>query len=138
MPRPHISAHLRRQVIARAERSCEYCRLPSDWVAIAHHVDHVIALKHGGTTTIENLAFACFDCNIGKGSDIAAIDPLSYDMVRLFNPRIDRWSDHFVVDDNQIIGQTAIGRASVQLLGFNRTTRVTQRRMLIAARAYPL
>ncbi len=138
MPRPHTPAYLRRQVIARAGQRCEYCLLPVDWVAIAHHVDHILALKHGGATTIENLAYACFDCNIGKGSDIAAIDPFSHDIVRLFNPRIDRWHDHFTVEDGQISGQTAIGRATVQLLGFNRTIRLTQRRTLIASGVYPL
>ncbi|MBX3436655.1 MAG: HNH endonuclease [Planctomycetaceae bacterium] len=42
-----------------------------------HEPDHIIAEKHGGETTAENLALACFDCNWFKGSDIASLDPIS-------------------------------------------------------------
>lgn len=97
MTRPHIPVSLRRLVLARAEQCCEYCLLPSAWVSIPHHVDHIIPLKHGGATAEENLAYACFECNIGKGSDIAAFDPPTGQLVRLFNPRTDQWSAYFTM-----------------------------------------
>lgn len=39
-----------------------------------HHLDHLIALQHGGATTDANLALACIECNQSKGADLAAID----------------------------------------------------------------
>ena len=41
----------------------------------AHQVDHVISRKHGGSSTSENLAYACVICNRYKGSDVASIEP---------------------------------------------------------------
>lgn len=42
--------------------------------------------------------------------------------VPLFNPRQDKWSDHFIwsADGLHIIPLTAIGRATVELLDLNR------------------
>jgi hypothetical protein len=57
--------------------------------------DHIIAVKHGGMSTLENLAWACFDCNRFKGSDIASLDTVSGDLIPLFNPRIHSWQEHF-------------------------------------------
>lgn len=138
MVRPHIPAAVRRAVIQRAQNRCEYCLLPADWVSISHHVDHIIPLKHSGTTAEANLAYACLECNLAKGPSIAAFEPLSGDISRLFHPRTDRWSDHFQVDDGRLIGLSLLGRATVQLLQFNEPSRVRQRKLLIAANVYKL
>ena len=87
--RPHVPAALRRLVRERAGGCCEYCRLPDDVSWLPHEPDHVIATKHGGETTADNLAWACFLCNRYKGSDIASVDPQSRRITRLFNPRQD-------------------------------------------------
>lgn len=136
MTRPHIPVSLRRLVLARAEQCCEYCLLPSAWVSIPHHVDHIIPLKHGGATAEENLAYACFECNIGKGSDIAAFDPPTGQLVRLFNPRTDQWSAYFTLMNGYLLGLNPVGRATAQLLQFNDEKRVRQRQLLIAANSY--
>jgi 5-methylcytosine-specific restriction endonuclease McrA len=47
--------------------------MPDDGVLIKHQPDHIIAVKHGGQTTLENLAYACYACNHQKGSDIAPL-----------------------------------------------------------------
>ncbi|MBV7338000.1 HNH endonuclease [Chloroflexi bacterium TSY] len=138
MARPHIVAITRRFVIQRAEQRCEYCLLPAEWVSISHHIDHIIPLKHGGVTHVDNLAYACFDCNIAKGSDIATFDPLTREMSRLFHPRTDNWLAHFSLDNNRIIGLDVVGRATSQLLQFNEPSRVYQRKLLIAANVYGL
>jgi hypothetical protein len=52
--------------------------------------------------------------------------------VPLFHPRRDRWSEHFAWDDTVIIGQTPIGRATVQLLGMNDWQRIELRENLKA------
>lgn len=86
-----VSAQLRNFVAARAMESCEYCLIHAAYTAFAHEVDHVIARKHGGATEPDNLAFACAQCNRFKGSDIAAPDPVSGDIVPLYNPRTMNW-----------------------------------------------
>jgi hypothetical protein len=138
MPRPHIPAKLRRLVINRAGGRCEYCLVHQDDRPETHPIDHVIALKHGGQTVKENLALACVICNGNKGSDLATIDPLSGEIVPLFNPRIQSWGDHFDLSDAQIIGQTAIGRATAALLRLNDDERISYRQSLTNAGRYPL
>lgn len=68
----YIPAELRRLVVERAGERCEYCLLPSGVSFFPHEVDHVIAEKHGGVTTADNLAFTCWRCNRRKGSDLGS------------------------------------------------------------------
>jgi len=115
-------------VRTRAGDRCEYCRLPHSAVAfVQFHVDHVIAPQHGGTDDPENLAFACNRCNAFKGTNLAALDSETRMVVRLFDPRNQRWSDHFHQLGFEILGLTAIGRATVQLLNLNAIERVQLR-----------
>jgi hypothetical protein len=65
---------VREQVRQRADARCEYCRKPEAASTYPHHVEHIIARKHGGSSDLENLAWACFQCNVSKGSDIASYD----------------------------------------------------------------
>ena len=95
MSATYIPERLRRVVISRARHCCEYCWTPDDVPLVAHEVDHVIAERHKGKTELENLAYACFRCNRLKGSDLSSIDPPTGAITRLYNPRTDRWSEHF-------------------------------------------
>lgn len=52
-----------------------------------HEPAHIIAVKHGGETSEENLALSCFVCYRFKGSDVSSIDPVSGQLVPVFNPR---------------------------------------------------
>jgi HNH endonuclease len=81
-------------VAARAGHRCEYCLIHADDTFFGCEVDHIISEKHGGATREDNLAYACLFCNRNKGSDIASILPETGELVRLFNPRLDRWGDH--------------------------------------------
>lgn len=85
MSSTYVPALLRRRVQQRAAGNCEYCLLSEDDAYFSHEPDHIIAEKHGGETSYENVTWACFDCNRFKGSDIASRDPLSGDLVSLFN-----------------------------------------------------
>ena len=138
MPRPYISKQLRQLVFQRAGGRCEYCLIHQDDRPETHPLDHVLAIKHGGLTEESNLALACMFCNLNKGSDLAAIDPLSGEIVPLFNPRTQIWSEHFDVSDALILGITAIGRATVALLRLNDRERVDYRQSLIEIGRYPL
>lgn len=115
----HIPAALRRTVIVRAANCCEYCGMPDDAALLSHEVDHIIAERHNGKTELGNLAYACFRCNRLKGSDLTSIDPETGIITRLFNPRTDRWSDHFRLVDAVIEPLSAIGRTTVTFLDFN-------------------
>jgi len=137
MARSRIPAPLRRLAIERARGCCEYCLLHQDETDFAHHVDHLIAIKHGGRTEEENLALACMECNLHKGSDLAAIDPVEKVVVSLFNPRVQRWSEHFTVVNAFLVGTTPTGRATVALLRMNDPARLLERQRLITAGLYP-
>jgi hypothetical protein len=107
--------------------------MPEIAVLVPHEVDHVIAEKHGGQTDETNLALACTICNKYKGSDLTSIDPSNGEIVRLYQPRHDRWCDHFQLKEGKIQPLTGIGRATVRLLQMNRSERVAERRMLLQA-----
>lgn len=111
---------IRQMVRQRAKDRCEYCRLRQ-----AHeptcplHLDHIIAIKHQGAGTLENLAFACGVCNRAKGTNVAGIDPDSGELTRLYHPRKDTWDEHFLRDGALILRRTAIGRTTVWVLQMN-------------------
>jgi len=102
-----------------------------------HEPDHLIARKHGGETTSANMALACFDCNRFKGSDLGSVDPLTGELVSLFNPRTQEWSDHFELREGVIVPLTAFGRVTEKLLQLNLGSRVEIRKRLIAINEYP-
>ena len=120
---------MRRFVIERAQSRCEYCGKPS-LSFFPHEVDHVIAEKHGGETTADNLAYACFECNRYKGSDIASFDPETQTLSLLFNPRKNAWDEHFRYERGQIVPLTSIGRTTVKLLRLNDPVRTRERMTL--------
>ena len=130
-------AGIRRQVIYRAGSCCEYCLIHQDFAASSHQIDHVIAEKHGGKTTLENLALSCSICNRRKGSDISSTDPETGAIRPLFNPRTQMWTDHFRLDDVRIVGLTPEGRTTVRLLKLNSFERLTERGPLIGAKRFP-
>lgn len=126
MSQSHISAALRRRLLTRAALRCEYCTIHEDDSFLGCEVDHIISEKHGGETIEANLAFCCFYCNRYKGSDLATLGTKGR-LVRLFNPRIDRWDQHFEFRALHIIGISSIGKATAKLLRFNDPARLEER-----------
>ena len=108
-----------RQVWLRAQARCEYCRLPKEGYPLPFHIDHVTAKQHGGTTVLENLALACLHCNRHKGPNIAGRHPVTGELVRLFNPRIDDWSQHFEWQGEVLLGKTDVGQVTIHVLSMN-------------------
>src|SRR5258708_26084833 len=107
---------LQQVVRGRAKGTCEYCRMPQGLDDLPFQIDHIIALKHSGSTTEDNLAFSCFYCNTHKGPNVAGVDPESGDIVRLFHPRRDVWEEHFYWVDALLKAHTAVGRATILVL----------------------
>jgi hypothetical protein len=134
----YVSAELRRLVADRADHLCEYCLIHQEDTFFGCGVDHILSRKHGGPSQEENLAYACMVCNSNKGSDIASLVPGIGELVRLFNPRIDRWRDHFRLDRAMIVPLTEIGEATVRILGFNQDKRLLEREALQDKGRYPL
>jgi HNH endonuclease len=132
----HVPADLRRLVASRAIYLCEYCLVHESDTYLGCQVDHSISEKHGGATVAENLAYACTFCNRAKGSDIGSLTSAN-DFTRFFNPRIDRWADHFILRDEEIAPLSAIGEVTARILGFNAAERRVERSTLEQLGRYP-
>jgi len=117
-----ISDAIQQQVRKRALELCEYCHASETWQYVLFTVDHVIPLSKNGQDTIDNLALACFHCNRKKSNNTTAIDPETGNEVELFNPRKNKWSEHFIwsKDGLKIIGITPTGKATIAKLDLNR------------------
>lgn len=133
----YISEQLRQLVANRANYICEYCLIHEDDTFFHCQVDHIISLKHGGKAEPENLAYSCAFCNRNKRSDIGSIVLPTNNFVRFFNPRIDRWSDHFELERTFIKPITDIGEATVKILDFNHIDRIIERQELMEVGRYP-
>jgi len=123
--------------MTRAEGVCEYCLIAEDDTFYGCEIDHIISEKHGGPTEDDNLAWACIVCNQAKGSDIGSINWDTGAFVRFFNPRRDRWADHFALMGSRIEGKTPIGAVTAKILGFNSGERLLERQALQAINRYP-
>ena len=128
-----MDATLERLVRERAGGRCEYCRLPQDWTRAPLEIDHVIPRKHRGRTVAGNLALSCWYCNVYKGSNLTGRDPATGKVTPLYNPRRHKWDYHFRFDASILIGRTAIGRTTIDVLRMNHPHLVSLRDLLIAA-----
>jgi hypothetical protein len=88
------------------------------------HVEHIVPSAHGGKTCLDNLAWACPACNLRKSDRLHALDPETNSLVPLFNPRQQRWNEHFRWDGHNLVGLTPIGRAAVFVLDLNHPRRI--------------
>jgi len=128
---------LERQVWSRANDSCEYCKVSQAFDPLAFQIDHIIAVQHSGDTVEENLALACYCCNRHKGPNIAGFDRVTRQIIRLFNPRRDVWTEHFAWQGPELVGLTSLGRVTVHVLAVNLDFRVALRRALIHEGVFP-
>jgi hypothetical protein len=132
-----MEAELRKLVWQRAGRRCEYCRMKQEFDELTFQIEHIIPRKHHGSDHEDNLALACFACNNHKGTNLTGIDPEAGGVTRLFHPRKDRWEDHFEWSGAVLIGCTAIGRATVDVLAINLSYRSELRLALIEEGVFP-
>jgi hypothetical protein len=134
----YIDLELRRVVAERARWLCEYCLIHEDDTYLGCEIDHIISLKHGGETRQDNLAFSCAFCNRHKGSDVGSVLIGGNEFIRFYNPRADRWAEHFRLEGYIIRPLSNIGRATCQILLFNSPERIIEREALAGVDRYPL
>ncbi len=132
----YVPAELRQKVCERANERCEYCLYPQKASFLAFEIEHIVAEKHGGATTADNLALACPYCNRFKGTDLGSLDPETGRLTPFFNPRTQKWGEHFRIEDARITPLTPEGRVTARILQFNHPDRVLERRRLIQAGEY--
>lgn len=116
----YIPANLRRVVVDRAGNRCEYCGLSQLGQIATFHIDHVVPVVAGGPTDGDNLALACVSCSLRKGARQFFPDPQTGQPTPVYNPRQDRWADHFDWTGVVLQGKTATGRATISALRMNR------------------
>ena len=132
-----ISAETRQIVATRANFVCEYCLIAEEDSYFRFQIEHIISRKHGGSSELQNLALACVFCNRYKGSDIATLKPNTDELVRLFDPRTNRWNDHFALNGSIIEPSTDTGEATARILQLNHPDRIMEREALSQCGRYP-
>jgi len=117
-------------VAERAKFRGEYCHAPAVLFNFQFEIEHIVPTSHGGDNEPANLALSCRACNVFKGPALFGVDPETQATVELFHPRIHQWAEHFEhePETDEIVGMTPIGRATVQMLRFNRPNQIHARR----------
>ena len=133
----HVSPETRRIVAGRANFVCEYYLVAEEDAYFRFQVEHIISRKHGGSSELHNLAFACVFCNRYKGSDIASLKPGTNELIRFYNPRSDRWHEHFHLNVAAIESLSDIGEATVRILQMNHDDQILEREVLTRHGRYP-
>lgn len=125
-----------RLVHERARHCCEYCQTCRDTIGQAMHVEHI---DPGGGDAPENLCLACPTCNLSKATATSALDPITGELVPLFNPRTQDWRAHFMWIENarRVRGLTPTGRATVERLHMNQDRLVVARALWVKADCHP-
>jgi hypothetical protein len=139
MSQTYVAKELRERVAVEARFRCGYCLTAQAVVGTPMEIDHLIPESLGGLTEESNLWLACSLCNDRKSNRIAWADPTSGEMVRLFDPRRQEWTDHFrwTASGDEIVGLTPTGRATVAALQLNRTALVEARRLWVFVGWHP-
>src|SRR5258706_165634 len=88
-------------VAQRAAHRCEYCQAPEAIFNFSFEVEHIVPPGLGGTDDESNLALSSRGCNLFKSSQIGPVDPQTESTTLLFNPRENRWEDHFARVEKQ-------------------------------------
>ena len=122
-----MDSRTRQLVRDRANHCCEYCGRTQESSTFPLQIEHVIPKKHGGADADTNLALACMDCNLAKGPNLAGRESGSEQLVPLFNPRTQDWNEHFERRGVLVLGRTAVGRVTSNVLNFNSEERLAQR-----------
>ena len=110
----YISEAFVGEIFTRSDGRCEYCHISIEDTYFGGEIDHIRSLKHDGTTESNNLALTCQPCNRFKGTDLGSVSSVSRDLIRFFNPRTDKWDEHFSAELNGLIATLSeVGEVTV-------------------------
>ncbi len=135
----YISEEVKARVRRDAKEQCGYCRSLQRYVLGLLEIEHITPKAFAGTDDEENLWLACRLCNSYKGIQTQAKDPITGTTVLLFNPRQQKWTEHFTwtEDGAYIEGITPCGRATVEALQLNNKIAVAVRQAWVSAGWHP-
>lgn len=100
----YISNKLRALVMTRDNSTCQMCGRDVRNDRIKIHIDHIVPLEWGGSTTLENLQCLCSYCNEGKKNYVASENPALMECVSHATSCIERLRLYFDYYANQEIG----------------------------------
>ena len=134
-----ISKRLRERIRRQADDRCGYCLSPQKLVLGQLEIEHLVPRALGGKDDEDNLWLACRMCNGYKGKQIKAIDPQTGQPAAIFNPRNQKWSEHFQwsEDGSMIVGLTPSGRATIEALQLNNPLALIVRLEWVSAGWHP-
>jgi hypothetical protein len=135
----YVPIKLQRQIYARFGDRCAYCQTSEALMPVTFEFEHITPLSEGGKTVFENLCWACPTCNRSKASRQTGIDALTGELVKLFHPQRDNWTDHFKWSETgtAIEPQTPTGRVTIALLKMNRPQLINARQMWVDVGRHP-
>jgi HNH endonuclease len=139
MSRSYVPKALRERVAQQAKYRCGYCLTPEWIVGTPMEIDHIVPEASGGPTDEDNLWLVCSLCNQHKAKRLTAYDPETRTDVPLFDPRHQRWREHFLWSESGdvIIGLSPTGRATVAALHLNRDSLVSARQRWVSVGWHP-
>ena len=79
------------------------------------------------------VTLSCVYCNGRKGPNLTGRDPATGKVTRLYHPRRHKWAYHFRYQGSTLIGRTAIGRTTIDVLRINHPPLVALREVLMGA-----
>jgi hypothetical protein len=137
-----VSAYLPESLkiqIREGDRHRCYCLTSEANSGLPMSFDHIHPQSKGGNTSFENVCLACRSCNEYKSDLTEAQDPLTGEIVPLFNPRAQQWSEHFAwsLDATRVEGQTSIGQTTIAALRMNNSVIVAARSRWVISGWYP-
>lgn len=135
----YIPENLKNQIASTDYSRCCYCLTTEANSGIPMTYDHIRPVSKNGETSFENLCLACRTCNEFKGDATEATDPLFGETVSLFNPRTQKWAEHFTwsLDSTRVEGLTAVGRATVARLRMNNPVIIVARSRWVISGWHP-
>ncbi|MDQ7028160.1 MAG: HNH endonuclease signature motif containing protein [Anaerolineae bacterium] len=118
---------------------CAYCLSAQQYLMQVLEIDHITPIAKGGTNDEDNLCLACRLCNLYKSNHTHSIDSETNQMTPLFNPRTDKWTQHFrwSQDGFRVIGLTAVGRVTIKVLRLNNETAILTRTNWVSVGWHP-
>ena len=134
-----LTRKLAEKIRQQAKNRCGYCLLPQDLNPTLLEIEHLQPTAKGGTDAEENLWLACRECNSHKSVKTHGFDEKTQRRVSLFNPRKQKWRNHFRFseDKTEIIGKTACGRVTVESLKLNNEILVSVRKLWVEFDLFP-